>query len=315
MGGKIVIGEEGTDWSLHWPKREWEFKMADDAAAPWVPITSWGGATQLSLTEPYQGPTASGKYLIRKPLPHINAVIVRHDTTSLSAVAGKDGIINFLNAIPPGALNPNGTRIWDWDQKGHASTNTTADHPTMYGFATTYQVPLDHYFADRPYVEGTVWTGAGFTESPMPDGKLAALSDVEDRNDSRTPIDGALGDAPDEIWDGDYRSDDATKETWYMAPDQVSPFDIDGNGYVEAPGAADPDADNFGNQHDLNGVPYTKARVLKHTISHEMVHTIIGPPHTLSKICMMYDISNNWKKDDYISEEIRSLLRIHNIKR
>jgi hypothetical protein len=144
---------------------------------------------------------------------------------------------------------------------------------------------------------------------------LAALSKVEDQEDSRTPIDGALGDTPDEIWDGDYRTENAVMETWYNAPDQVSPFDIDGNEYVEAPAASDPDADNFDNQHDLNGIPYTKARVLKHTISHEMLHTIIGPPHSFNNICMMNDISNNWKKDDYISEEIRSLLRIHNIKR
>jgi hypothetical protein len=185
----------------------------------------------------------------------------------------------------------------------------------MYGFATTYQVPLDHYFADRPYIEGTVWTGNGFTDETVYDGNLAALSNVEDQHDNRTPIDGALGDTPDENWDGDFRSADAVNQTWYKAPDQVSPFDIDGNGYVEAPSASDPDADNFGNQHDLNGIPYTKARVLKHTISHEMVHTIIGPPHSYNKLCMMYDISNNWKKDDYISEEIRSMLRIHNIKR
>jgi hypothetical protein len=62
-------------------------------------------------------------------------------------------------------------------------------------------------------------------------------------------------------------------------------------------------------------VPYTKARVLKHTASHEMVHAIAGPPHTYIETCMMYDISNNWNKDNYISEEIRSLLRIHNLKR
>jgi hypothetical protein len=310
---KLIQGTD-TGWAEHWPKREWEFKMAGDAAAPWVPITAWDGANQsLSLAVSYEGASADGAYLIRRPLPHINTVIMRHDRTSPSAVSNKDGYINFLTAAAPGYLNADGTRVWEWDQKGHASTNSTTDHPTMYGYATTYQVPLDHYFGDRPYLEGTVWTGSGFTADPVIDGKLAPLSKVEDQYDALAPIDGALGDEPDAFWDGDRRTKD--QAGWYDAAGRVSPFDIDGNGYVELPAATDPDADNFDRQHDLNGMPYTKARVLKHTASHEMVHAIAGPPHSYIETCLMYDISNNWNKDNYISEEIRTLLRIHNLKR
>jgi hypothetical protein len=45
------------------------------------------------------------------------------------------------------------------------------------------------------------------------------------------------------------------------------------------------------------------------------VHAIAGPPHSLIETCMMYEFSNNWNKDDYISEEIRIRLQVHNIKR
>jgi len=313
VSNKIIEGSN-NGWATHWPKREWEFKMAADVAAPWVPITSWDSyVEELTLALPYTGPTTIGAYLIRKPLPHINTVIVRHDRTSPAAVSNKDGYINFLKAIPPGFLNADGTRIWQWDQKGHASTNPTADHPTMYGYATTYQVPLDHYFGDRPYIEGTVWTGSGFTPAPVPDGKLAPLSEVEDQFDAMTPIDGALDNVADEFWDGDYRTADEIE--WYNALNRVGPFDIDSNGYVELPAATNPVADNYDKQHDLKGIPYTRARVLTHTASHEMVHAIAGPPHSLIETCMMYEFSNSWNRDDFISEEIRILLRIHNIKR
>jgi len=309
---KLVTGVD-TGWALHWPKREWEFRMATDSDEYWTPITSWGNSTQLSLAFSYEGATLSGNYLIRKPLPHINAVIIRHDRTSPSALSSKDGFINFQTAIPPSPLNPEGTRQWNWDQKGHANTNSTEDHLTMYGFATTYQVPLDHYFGDRPYREGTVWVGNNFTDEPVSDGKLAPLSRVEDRFDTLTPIDGVLGDNPDNYWDGDYRSND--QNTWYMAANQVSPFDIDGNGYVELPFASDPDADNYSKQYDFDGVPNTRARVLKDTTTHELVHTIAGPPHSQVLNCLMYEESSNWSKDNYISDYIRSLLRIHNFVR
>lgn len=240
-------------------------------------------------------------------------MIIRHDRTSPSAVSTKDGIINFQTAIPPSALNPDGTRYWNWDQKGHANTNGTEDHPTMYGFATTYQVPLDHYFDDRPYVDGTVWMGNGFTDDPVPDGRLAPLSRVEDRLDTLTPMDGVLGDNPDNYWDGDYRSND--QNAWFMAPNQVSPFDIDGNGYVELPFASDPDADNYSKQYDFDNIPNTKARVLRDTATHELVHAIAGPPHSQVLNCLMYEESSSWRKDNYISDYIRSLLRVHNFTR
>jgi hypothetical protein len=322
VAGKLVTGT-GTGWAAHWPKREWQFRMAADVNAPWMPITSWGSATQLSLAFSYQGPSTSGAYLIRKPLPHINAVIIRHDRTSPSALSGKDGIINFQTAIPPSALNPDGTRYWNWDQKGHANTNSTEDHPTMYGFATTYQVPLDHYFGDRPYVDGTVWTNTGWSQTvvvnnevqktPVYDGKLAPLSRVEDRLDTRTPMDGVLGDSPDNYWDGDYRSDD--QSAWFMADNQVSPFDIDGNGYVELPFASDPGANNYSKQYDFDGIPNTRARVLRDTATHELVHAIAGPPHSQVLNCLMYEESSSWSKDNYISDYIRALLRVHNFTR
>ena len=79
--------------------------------------------------------------------------------------------------------------------------------------------------------------------------------------------------------------------------------------------ATDPDTDNFSNQYDSEGNPYTLARVLKHTITHELAHTLAGPKHTEDPLCLMYKYSINWRRDNYLSDYYRSLLRIHNITR
>jgi predicted Zn-dependent protease len=84
---------------------------------------------------------------------------------------------------------------------------------------------------------------------------------------------------------------------------------------VELPFATDPEADLSDKQFDHNMNPYTKARVLQHTITHELGHALAGPMHTNDPKDLMYKHSNNWKRDDYLSDFYRSLLRIHNIKR
>jgi hypothetical protein len=311
--GNRVIGA-GTAWSPQWPRREWEFKLVGDPDDHWMPITYWS-ATGLTLAFPYQRNIDGGAqaYLIRKPVPHINIAIMRHDWKENSPIPFNDGYINFIRSYAPSLFFPQGARQWGWDQKGHASTNSTEYQPTMYGFATTYQIPLEHYFNDRPYIEGTLWTATGWTSNPVEDGLLAPLNRVEDQADKLEFVDGALGDSANGIWDGDYRSKD--QSTWYENDQQLSPFDVDKNGFVELPLATDPDAENFANQYDNEGNPYTLARVLQHTITHELTHTLAGPKHTEDPLCLMYKYSINWSRDHFLSDYYRSLLRIHNILR
>ena len=171
----------------------------------------------------------------------------------------------------------------------------------MYGLAVTLQKPLDHYFSDTPYVDGTTW---GSSWASDPDGLLNPLSLVEDQTDQLDPIDGILGDTPDGKWDGDYRL--ASTEDWENAG-SLNPFDIDGDKLVELPLATDPTA--------IPGDEFDLSRVLEHTITHEMAHALAGPSHTNDPLDLMYRYSNNWNRQDHLSDYYKSLLRIHNIER
>jgi hypothetical protein len=124
-----------------------------------------------------------------------------------------------------------------------------------------------------------------------------------------------IGNSPNGIWDGDRRLANHGEWGLWSDPDYVSPFDIDNNGWVELPFASDPNADNYLNQHDKYGNPYTKRRVLEHTITHEIGHALAGAYHSNDPECLMYRYSNNWKRDDRLSDYYKSLLRVHNIMR
>jgi hypothetical protein len=303
------VAASGTDWVSHWPKREWEFRIDGDGDTDWTPVTHWPAAGNLTLAYPYPGVSSAGTYAIRMPVPHINVVIVRHDTTSLSPLPFEDGFINRLTAIPPTQDNEHGNRVWTWDHKGHCSTNSTEDLPVMYGLPVTYQIPLDHYFRDKPYLEGTVWSNqTGWSQAVELDGKLAPLGQVEDRVDQLSPMDGIMpGDEPNGRWDGDQRTED--KLTW-DDQDQLNPFDIDGDGLVELPQGSNPD-DYPGQSTD----EADKAHVLMHTITHELAHAVAGPYHTKDPECLMHYQAIDWKRHHYLSDYYRSLLRVHNILR
>jgi hypothetical protein len=82
---------------------------------------------------------------------------------------------------------------------------------------------------------------------------------------------------------------------------------------VELPFARDPDANIFDRQHDAYGNPYDKARVLKHSITHEICHVLAKTTwHSFDDKDVMYKFSKNWKRDDYLSDEYRELLQVHN---
>jgi hypothetical protein len=145
------------------------------------------------------------------------------------------------------------------------------------------------------------------------------LNRTEDPADTMEFVDGytelglgvMIGNQPNGNWDGDRRL--ATRAEWDANVDGLSPFDIDGNGYVELPLARDPEADIYVNQHDDQGNPYDKARVLKHSITHEICHVLAKTTwHSYNDKCVMYRFSKNWKRDDYLCDDYRELLQIHN---
>ena len=102
---------------------------------------------------------------------------------------------------------------------------------------------------------------------------------------------------------------------WLNNINGLNPFDINNDGYVELPFSIDPMGNNQENQQDQYGQPYTKARVLKHTVTHEIGHAMGDVSHTTDPNCVMYEWSNNWRRDDYISDEFRAKLKVHNVKR
>jgi len=164
------------------------------------------------------------------------------------------------------------------------------------------------------------------------------LSDCEDYTDTGVPVDGytdpnlgiLVNNVPNGEWDGDRRilnqlgwSSTTMKDTCNDLSNPecdvyLSPFNIDGDDAVELPFASYPDMiDPASEQPVIDGVSYryTKGHVLKHTITHEIVHALAGPSHTEDPGDLMYKYSNNWSRFNQLSDYYRSLLRIHNKKR
>ena len=259
-----------TAWSKAWPRHEWEFKLKDDDDSRWTPVGAFDGPDTLYLNFPYPVQAAAGAlYLIRKPVPHINVVIVRLD---LESFFGEDaGRIEYITEILPSQQNPLGTRYWRWSPKGYAFCQISTNQPTMYGVSVVLKKPFDHYFYDRPYKDGG-------------NEKLDPLSEPQ----------------------GDYRL--VSSNDWdfsQLSQSFVSPFDINNDGRVELPMASDPSA-------ILSGSGYSFSEAFRHTITHELVHAIAGPSHTNIPTCLMYKYSNNWSRQDHLSDLYRSLLRVHN---
>jgi hypothetical protein len=322
--GSVVKGT-GTGWAQTWPLYEWEFKldidMGENAPTPeenrWMPVVLWEDpftqapdtlalAFRYKETEPVD--LGTGQYAIRMPLPHINVLIVRHDRKLQGVYSTDDGFIRFISATPPDSLDPTGSRHWSWATKGLGISNAREGN---YGIALTLKNPLDHIFGDKPYQKGTVWDeDAGVWRDA--DGneitELAPLSLCEDQADQMTPLDGIIaGDTGNGEWDGDRRL--GTYAEWTVQG-QLSPFDVDGDGFIELPFVSDPaQADPGVLNPDFE---YTKAHVLMHTTTHEVAHSIGSASHTDVDTCLMYRYSNNYNRANYLSNWFRSLLRVNN---
>ena len=329
--------------------------LPGDPIDPWTPVNKWKNANSLSLAFDYLGSETTGSYMIRMPVPPINVLIIHHHPTAISS--GKaDGAIGpqVGGALPPNPDDPDGRRRWIWSEKARSIIKSSESY---YGLATTLKIPLTKYFHQLPFVNGTEWIGGG--DSPWAAASttvLDPLSKCEDVFDAgvvampatsveTNNVDGysdsfeveqgdgstatheiLAGNFANNIFDGDMRLKDESK--WGMrgepcAPGSIcgelSPFDIDNNGYVELPRATDPLADNYARQHDDGGAPYSLDRVLQFLITHEAIHAIaLKPPpylHSDDETGVMYERSNNWKRDNFISHDFREWLDVHNHRR
>jgi hypothetical protein len=296
----------GTNWITTWPAYEWEFRLGG-SGNPWTPIIGWGDAGTLQIDGANPQPSGgSGPYAIRMSLPHINVVTARLDKKAKGAFTAEDGYLQMISVLAPSAGNPMGSRKWVPTTMGKSIRSQT---PGEYGLATILAIPLDHYFGDRPYQKGTVWTGNGWDKPAPQDMKLSPLRDCEDQKDSGAYVDGytdesmgiLLGNTPNGAWDGDKV---LPREEW-AANGNLSPVDVNNDGLVELPRASDPNAVNPAHQ-------YTKEKVLQFSLTHEIIHVLAGPWHSEDSKCVMYKSLKDWKRDDFLCDWYRSLLRIQN---
>jgi hypothetical protein len=334
----------GTNWKTTWPGNEWEFKLDGDLDGAWTPVNSWNAKSQsLSLAFTYLGSGISGPYKIRMPVPPINVLIVHHHPTLISPWGALDGSISF-NAnltLEPGPENPQGNRYWSWSGKAISVPKSSSK---FYGLAITLKTAIDNYFDQMPYMNGTTWMG---TEWENPTGTvLEPLCECEDYGDNASAgsesldiktydgagysfwmetVSGALDQVhilrdnrTNEMWDGDRRLEnkiDWGKRGVSGGKGNLTPFDIDNDGLVELPFATDPKTDNSASQFDDEGFGYSKARVTQFLATHEIGHALAGSNHSDVSACTMFKLSNNWKRDHYLSDQVRENVEVHNYMR
>ena len=171
---------------------------------------------------------------------------------------------------------------------------------------TVYKRSINYYFSDKPYVDGNTQSGPGEWNDP-PNGVLDWLDAVEDMNDDGN-LDGNEDDGatstPNDDADGLLDGDHAVPASPWDWGQDVSVHDIDNDGLVELP--------LYAQVPVSSSDEYSKAQVVKHTITHEMGHALGKLGHCQDDTCVMYMLSNNWKRENHLCTTCRATMRIHN---
>ena len=212
----------------------------------------------------------------------IDVVSVAHDPSGYYPFSGYHGDIYVR-----------GIRDWAWDTKGYCPPGVGS----TYGSCATYQLALFNYFNQRPYINKSCDRCTNGLDS---------LGVVEDQNDN-----GAKNfPSPDidrnsnKALDGDVVS--TSKQN--KLGNNLSTFDINNNTWVELPVQSDPS--NVDTRYE-----YTMEQVLKHTITHELGHAVgVSASHTADSDCVMFNVSNNWSRDDRFGDAAKSWIYIHNLR-
>jgi hypothetical protein len=202
-------------------------------------------------------------------------------------------VVNVINVLAgtygtsDGHINKRGIRDWAWDTKGYSAIGDN----TAYGsFTLTYWQPTRNYFNDRPYLESfdvdAAGCGAGNLLDPI-DGSC-----VRDVNDNG------------EVDAGEALSGDRLGYPPIGYNLTYSALDIDNDRMVELPVVADPGSIPPENESTLQ-------QVLKHTITHEMGHAV-GMTHNSNSDCVMYEYSQNWRRDHHFSDFALNQMHILN---
>jgi hypothetical protein len=196
-----------------------------------------------------------------------------------------------LNVYPftDGFINKRAVRDWTWDTKGSSNLGDA----TVYGsLTTTYQIALDHYFGDKPYMDRT-----GI--NPPPGNQILDLissATVEDKNDN------AIKDTKEDKNSNGALDGDIVVLNAYDK--QFTIFNIDNSDTVELPVVSSAAS-------IISAYEYKKMQVLKHTITHEMGHAV-GMIHNSNASCVMYEYSNDWSRDGTFSDTAKAQMQIHN---
>jgi hypothetical protein len=191
-------------------------------------------------------------------------------------------------------ISKEGVRDWRWATKGKSGSGSGG----VYGAGTTtYQLSLDAYFEQRPYDDRADCTAPAGTP---PNGYLDpySLNQVEDNNDNGVANGAEAKKACDtNTLDGDlYIIGSRTED--------LTVFDVDNDGKVELP--------MVGSTADIVlSEEYTKDQAQKHTLTHEIAHSLGASHNTLSN-CVMFNESSNWRRDHTFGSTALGQMQVDN---
>jgi hypothetical protein len=186
-------------------------------------------------------------------------------------------------------ISKESVRDWRWATKGKSGSGSGG----VYGpGTTTYQLSLDAYFAQRPYQDGGGCVSANGVLDPF------SLNEVEDDNDN------GVANGPEarracetNVLDGDRYIVGARDR-------QLTTFDVDNDGKVELP--------VVGSTADIVlHEEYTKDQAQKHTLTHEIAHSLGASHNTLSN-CVMFNESSNWRRDHTFGSTALGQMQVDN---